>query len=477
MDYSLLLARDASASPVPGQRRLYLALRSAILQRTLAAGTRLPGSRHLAGELGLARNSVVWAFEQLAAEGLIACSRQGSVVVGLGPQAMAEPEAMSASLSARGRAFRTPYGSLDAFAPFTPGVPALDQVPHAQWQRLLTRHWRDVRVAQLGYGDPAGEPALRDAIADHIRAARGVVCDASQVIVTDGTQHSLDLVAWLFADAGDTAWVENPGYNGAVNALTTAQLAVHPVDVDDEGLAPTGQDWQQHPPRLIYVTPTHQYPLGCVLSLARRLELIRRAQASGALIIEDDYDSEFRHDGTALPAIQGLLPDAPVVYLGTFSKTLFPALRTGFIVVPRAYVAPVHAALAQCQPRGRQVEQRVLAEFIASGAFFAHLRRMRKLYRARRDALADALAQQFGGDGIVSGGAAGMHLALRLNTAAPDKALSEAALAKGLVARPLSAYLGAPRSDCNGFVLGYAQVPENRMAEQVARLAALVRQG
>jgi GntR family transcriptional regulator/MocR family aminotransferase len=356
-----------------------------------------------------------------------------------------------------------------------PGVPALDEFPLALWRRLLERSLRALTPAQLNYGDPAGEPLLREAIAGHLRAARGVLCEADQVFITDGTQSSLDLCLRAFADAGQRLWIERPAYGGALVAARAAGLEVAGIGLDDDGMAPTADDWRARPPRLIYVTPSHQYPTGGVLSLARRLALLDGARAAGALIIEDDYDSEFRHDGAPLSAMQGLAPDAPVLYLGTFSKTMFPALRIGFVVVPAALAAPLADLCALSSLRGRCAEQLALAEFIGSGQFARHVRRMRRLYRQRRDALVAALGRHLGPVATVHGGQAGMHLALRLHDGRlSDTALSAAALERGIVVPPLSRYGVAGDSGWNGFLLGYAQVPAERMDGLVSQLAALV---
>ena len=225
-----------------------------------------------------------------------------------------------------------------------------------------------------------------------------------------------------------------------------AQLEVIGIGTDADGICPLAADWRRHCPKLIYTTPSHQYPTGSVLTLARRLELIDRARAAGALIIEDDYASEFRHDGPPLPAMQGLEPDAPVVYLGTFSKTMFPAPRIGFLVVPRALSGPLAALTARSAPAGRTNEQLALAQFLRDGQFALHLRRMRRLYRQRRDALAKALQAQLGDVGKVHGGSAGMHLAFQFNDARlDDRALSRAALAAGIVAPALGEHATGAR--------------------------------
>ncbi len=466
----------------PQQRQLHECLRQGIRSGTLASGARLPASRALAAELGVARNSVLYAYEQLASEGFIVASRRGSVVAPLARRLAAsaprqDAPAQRASLSRRAQNMPLLPGSETAAA-FAPGVPALGEFPVLRWRRMLDRAWASLTPAQLNYADPAGEPALREAIAGHLRVARGALVNAAQVFITDGTQSSLDLVARAFADAGDKVWVENPGYQGAVAAFRSAQLKTIGIVVDADGLAPTAGDWLRQRPRLVYTTPSHQYPVGSVLSLARRLALIDGARQAGALVIEDDYDSEFRHDGPPLACMQGLAVDAPVVYLGTFSKTLFPALRIGFMVVPTALAPALSEMLDRAAPRGRTAEQLALAEFITSGQFSLHLRRMRRLYRQRRDALVAALGEQLGDMATVHGGSAGMHLALRLHDgAADDVALSTRLMAQhGIMAPALSLHaVGLRAQPWRGFLLGYAQVPVQAMGPLVKKLAGVVR--
>jgi GntR family transcriptional regulator/MocR family aminotransferase len=480
MDWQLLIdtfcaQRDTGAWP--RQRVLHECLRHAIRSGTLAPGTRLLASRAMALELGVARNTVLYAYDQLATEGYTRPDRRGTVVTALGQSRVpATPAATQAALARRAAAICAMPAPSGLTAGFAPGVPALDEFPLTLWRRLLERSWRDLSDSALHYGEPAGEPSLRAALADHLRAARGADCDASQVFITGGTQASLDLCARAFADAGDKVWIENPGYSGALAAFRGAQLKAVGIATDGDGINPGAADWRRHRPRLIYTTPSHQYPTGSVLSLARRLALIANARACGALIIEDDYDSEFRHDGPPLPAMQGLAPDAPVVYLGTFSKTLFPALRIGFMVVPRSLVAPLQALLVRSVPCGRTHEQMALASFLRDGQFALHLRRMRRLYRQRRDALAAALERELGAVGKVHGGSAGMHLAFQFDDPRMDDvALSAAALKIGIVAPALSAHAtGARANGCNGFLLGYAQVPPPQIASLVTALARLV---
>jgi GntR family transcriptional regulator/MocR family aminotransferase len=481
MDYQLIFSRFAATAAHAGwprQRQLHECLRHSIRSGTLVAGTRLPASRTLAQELGLSRNTVLYAYDQLATEGFVLPDRRGTVVAplaALAPPTRAAP-ALRSRLSRRAQGLPMLPDAEQSTA-FAPGVPALGSFPTTLWRRLLDRAWASLRPAQLNYADPAGDIALRSAIAEHLRVARGALVDASQVFITDGTQSSLDLCARAFADPGDTVWMENPGYQGAQVAFRSAQLRPIGIVVDADGMAPSAKDWQQHPPKLIYVTPSHQYPTGSVLSLERRMALINQARKAAALIIEDDYDSEFRHDGPPLACLQGLAPDAPVLYLGTFSKTMFPGLRIGFVVVPASLVQPMAQLRARTAPRGRTADQLALADFMRSGQFSLHLRRMRRLYRQRRDALVAALQTQLGDVADVYGGSAGMHLALRLrDPQADDAAMAAQLLAQGIVASALSLHsVGTRAQPWRGFLLGYAQVPVEQMPALVEKLAAAVR--
>ncbi|MES2317767.1 MAG: PLP-dependent aminotransferase family protein [Pseudomonadota bacterium] len=483
MDYPLLLNTFSQSRDVlgwPRQRVLHECLRDAIRSGKLAAGTRLLASRALGIELGVARNTVLYAYDQLATEGYIRPDRRGTVVmhVRAGDFTPAAAPPLRASMSRRAIGLRVLVDAGGLTGAFAGGVPALDEFPVTVWRRMLERAWRKVPASALNYGEPCGEAELRTALADHLRAARGAECEPDQVFITSGTQASLDLCARAFADAGDKAWIENPGYAGALAAFRGAQLKPIGIPTDEQGINPQTADWRRHRPKLIYTTPSHQYPTGSVLSLERRLALIAHARAAGALIIEDDYDSEFRHDGPPLPAMQGLAPDAPVVYLGTFSKTMFPSLRIGFMVAPRALVEPLRLFLASSAHCGRSAEQRALAQFLRDGQFALHLRRMRRLYRQRRDALVTALEQHLGSAGSVHGGSAGMHLAFQLNDARLcDTALSALALERGIVAPALSMHAtGARANGWNGFLLGYAQVPAQDIDAHVRTLARLVNQ-
>ncbi|PQV53861.1 PLP-dependent aminotransferase family protein [Paraburkholderia sp. BL21I4N1] len=487
MDYGLLMSnveRTLSGRKLTQQDLLYESLRRAILDGAIRHGSRLLASRALAEQLGIARNSVLYAYERLTEEGFIAASRHGSIVTmvsgaeGTASTAVARLQSSGSGLSRRVADLPRERTSPDDPTPFRPGVPALDEFPLAPWRASMERAWRTVSSDELGYGNNSGHPALRRSIAEYVRVSRGVRCSAEQVFITAGTQASLDLCACMFADAGDSVWVEDPGYHGAKAAFQAAGLQLVPIPVDAAGMAPTADDWQQTPPRLLYLTPSHQYPLGSVLSLERRWSIIDNAVAHGAWIIEDDYDSELRHSGPPLPSIQGLVEHAPVIYLGTFSKTMFPALRMGFMVVPAHLVTQVDGTLSEIARQGRVAEQIALADFIDSGKYARHLRRMRRLYQQRRSALVTAIERHMGDLVTVSSDGGGMHLTVRLDAPLRDQDVSAATREHGLHIAALSAFCQHPERDAehyNGFMLGYAGVKPQGAEALVARLAAVVR--
>jgi GntR family transcriptional regulator/MocR family aminotransferase len=478
----LVHADDASsaARPAPLQKQLIERLQQAILAGRLPAGSLLPSSRLLAAEMGVSRNTVVIAYEHLAAVGYVIADRQGTRVSPLSsPAARGEPAAASAApqvvYATRVEQFAASHHHAGNAHALTPGTPALDRFPLAAWRRALERAMDRALPCALGYGTPAGEPALRDAIAAHLRMARGVRCDGSQVVITEGAQEALNLCVRLLTNPGDIAWIEDPGYRGAKAAFNAGDLRMLPIPVDAEGIAVPADAWRTHPPKLIYTSPAHQYPTGAVLSVARRLALIAQARSCGAWLIEDDYDGEVRHTGEPIASMQGLVDEAPVLYLGSFSKTMFPALRIGFVVLPRAIAAHTAVALREMLRGGHRLEQLALAHFIESGEFGRHLGRMRRLYRERQQALRDALAEHFPAATIL-GGDCGMHLTLQLPASLDDRALVARAQAQGLSPRALSGFaMGAP-AQTNGLVIGYGNTEAERLGPAVRVLAELVRE-
>ena len=469
---------DRARVAAPLQRQLHQRLKDAILRGRLAAGSRLPGSRALAEALSVSRNTVSAVYELLAVEGYLLPGRQGTRVAALAPAPRPPATRGVPPVAEIARRLARIHGSAkaDSGVALRPGVPALAHFPLADWRRALDRAVAVAGPAGLGSGDPCGEPVLRAAIARHLSVARGVRCDPAHIVVTEGAQEALSLCARLLADPGDTAWIEEPGYRGARAAMHAADLDVRPVRVDADGIAPSDADWAAHPPRLVCTTPSHQYPTGAVLSVARRLALIANARRHGAWIIEDDYDSEFRHAGESIGAMQGLVPHAPVLYVGTFSKTLFPSLRIGFLVLPEALAARVAAPLGELLRSGHRHEQLALAGFVESGAYSRHLGRMGRLYRERQRALREALSRHLRVPHRIEGGRGGMHLTVRLPSTFPDRAIAQAALAHGMAPQALSTFATRPLSADNGLVLGYGNTSADLFEPLVRRLSRLARE-
>ncbi|WP_101047285.1 PLP-dependent aminotransferase family protein [Macromonas nakdongensis] len=476
------MGRLAAQGDLPLHRQLYEALRRAVLDGKLGAGDRLPSSRDLAHDLDLSRNTVVAALGQLTVEGyLVSHVGSGTYVHEHVPQPGVRPRAGQAApdarLSRRGEALAHQHRARDLeIQPFTPGVADFSAFPIALWQRLQNKHWRSAQPEMLDYNDSGGHGPLRRAVADYLRVFRSVRLDADQVLITSGTQQSLELCAHLLADNGDTVWLEDPAYWGAVKAFTATGLAIHPVPVDDEGMAPSAAD-EAHPPRLIYVTPSHQYPTGAVMSLARRQQLLACAARCQAWVLEDDYDSEFRFSGPPISSLEGLDTEGRVLYMGTFSKMLYPGLKLGYLVVPKALVAAFKGAHYDLNRPGQMPLQAALAEFIEMGHFASALRRARQTYAERRQKLVDALAPVLhSGQGRIHGAAQGLHLCLRLPACADDRALAQQAAQRGLTVRPLSAYC-LQRQDLRGLAIGYGYAAPALIDRYGRQLAELVAQG
>jgi len=330
-----------------------------------------------------------------------------------------------------------------------------------------------VRPELLSYAYGGGYLPLRRTLAEHLRIARLVRGDAEQVLITTGIHQSLSVLARLLGEPGDTAWMEDPGYWGLRATLSACGITPVAVPVDDEGLAPTPAQLRR-PPRFIVVTPSHQYPLGMAMSLARRRWLLEYAHRHKAWIIEDDYDSEFRFSTSPVASLQGLDQHDRVLYLGTFSKTLFPGIRLGYMVVPKALCDAAGVALSELYREGRLMDQAVLADFIDAGHYAAHIRRMKPCYAARQQLLHAAITRHFGADWPVSTHTCGLHLVMHLPASVDDAAISTTARAQGLTARPLSRYYARTRDARPGLLLGYACVTDADIAPAFDRLARLI---
>jgi GntR family transcriptional regulator/MocR family aminotransferase len=498
------LSLDA-ASPIPLYRQLYEALRQMILAGRLRPGQRLPATRELSAQLNCSRNTILNAYDCLLAEGYVEGLTGSGTYVSQGlpqemthlPLATAEAGAPGLSpaeiapvesggprlarpnlLSQQGRTLiQTPISPdppPDTVQPFRHGLPALADFPHQLWARLMAGRWRELERAWLGYNDPAGYPPLREAIAAYLRTSRAVNCQADQVIIINGAQQGLHLAARLLLDPGDPVWLEDPGYLGARAALTAAGADLIPLPVDGEGLKVEAGLAAAPRARLAYVTPSHQYPLGVTMSLKRRFQLLNWAEQAGAWILEDDYDSEFRYQGHPLASLQGLDYGQRVIYLGTFSKVLFPALRLGYLVVPPDLARPFVAARSITDRGSAIIEQATLAEFMAEGHFARHIRRMRLRYQARQQAVLSAAARHLPGLLDLQPSPAGMHLVGWLPEDSDDCRVSQKLAQAGLVASPLSAYtFRHPVKP--GLLLGYTAFAEQELKTAVRRMGQALR--
>jgi len=484
---------DIQSRPAPPdhsrQAAVFDRVREGILAGTLPPGSRLPPTRHLAEELGVARQTVVLAYERLAAEGYVR-ARMGSgtfVATDLPDAAPApvRPAAAAAALSRRGAAISATPMTAFAAVPRTPGtpeptllapgVPSGELFPVAAWARTSARVLRGQAQPQLAYPDPQGLPELRAEIAAHLAATRGLIADPGQIVVTTGTQQALRVAADLVLDAGDPAWVEDPGYIAGRGALIAAGAVPVAVPSDADGLDVAAGIRLAPQARLALVAPSHATPLGGALPIGRRLALLDWAAQSSAWVLEDDCDSEFRWAGKPLPPLASLDATGRVIYCGTFSKTLAPALRLGFAVVP----APLTAAFVRVRAltdRGpATLQQAVLASYMAQGLLAPHIRRARTQYAARRAALLDALARHCpAADPLPAPG--GLHLVLRLAPGSNESRICAAARDRGLAIAPLAAYHSAAPT-MPGLVIGFATCPQPLAADAARRLAAAIRAG
>ena len=481
---SLLIRLDAR-DHVGLQRQICVSIQRAILDGVVGPGTRLPSSRALADDLGVSRTTTLLAVQQLQAEGYLTGRRgSGTFVAQELPDDLVRRRAprptrslKHPTLSRRGAALvAAPPGAHRLDGPpraFRIGTPGVDLFPVALWWRLASRRLRAMTPSQLDYGDPAGLRALREAIAEHVRTARGTRCGADQILIVAGAQQGLELISRVLLDPGDRVWMEEPGYPGARSALLGAGARILPVPVDAEGLDVEKGARRAGDARLVYVTPSHQYPLGVPMSLPRRLALLRWASRARAWVIEDDYDSEFRYGARPVPCLHGLDVDGRVIYVGSFSKTLFPSLRLGFLIVPPDLQDGLVAGRAAADQHPPVLDQAVLADFIVEGHFARHLRRMRVAYRERLETLTAAAERLCRGALRVRPTRTGLHAIADLDGAAAATVSREAA-ARGVEATPLSAYCVGREKPANALVLGFAAVRPEAARRGMERLAAAI---
>jgi len=471
-------------SSVPGSlsTRVYRAIRSAILDSTLRTGDRLPSTRALAADLSISRSTAEVAYAQLEEEGYLTRGvGSGSYVSadtalrasGRNRAASPLPFSSAQALSRRGRQIADMGGCVDAreVRAFSAGMPALESFPAEVWHRLLTRHARERPADWMRYGDRQGLPQLREAIAQYLSLSRGVDCNADQVIVLTSSQQALGLIATMMLDAGDRIWMEDPGYGGAQTAFSGAGANIVPIPVDSNGMCVDHAMRAAPHARLAYVTPSHQYPLGMTLCLPRRLQLIEWARRENAWIVEDDYDSEFHYDSRPIAAIHGLDRHQRVLYVGTFSKVLFPGIRIAYLVVPKPLVSSFVTARSQVDGHTSSLMQAVLAEFMQDGHFMAHVRRMRELYRARRDIFMDEMQRHLSDRLRPQPTQGGLQTACLLNDQRQsDKRLAGIAARSGIDLPLLSRlYLGDVKQ--SGFVMGFSALTPAQIGDGIQVLA------
>lgn len=459
--------------------QIHAQLRSRILQGQLTASLRLPTTRELALALGVSRNTVVRAYEQLLSEACIE-SRPGAgtfvasveTKANVVPAAVAQPQGPGTDLWSRLQAYQPNPGHTGPVRAFRHGVPAMDLFPFEVWSRLQARFWRRHQQQTLGYSDPAGDARLRELIASYLNSSRGLQCQPSQVLVTTGSQQAIALCALALLRPGDRVAVETPGYRAAAAALGLVGSEIIGVPVDAQGLrVQCLQNLGAF--RLAHVTPSHQFPSGSVMSIQRRLDLLAWAQAQNAYLLEDDYDGEYRYNGAPLQPLASMDSQARVLYIGTFSKLMFPGLRLGYLVAPGAWL-PVLAKLRSALDRHAPIaDQVVMADFMAEGHFGRHVRRMRRVSRARRDALHGAWQHHFGSRLPLPATEGGLHACLPLDSIELEQALADGALAHGVEVGRLSqlgANTAAPVQP--GLMLGFAGAPPAAIADALAKLKA-----
>jgi GntR family transcriptional regulator/MocR family aminotransferase len=482
---SPVIAVDRKAAK-PLHKQIYDAYRSMIVSRNLGAAQQIPSTRALAAELRISRIPVLTAYSQLMAEGYFeARAGAGTFVCSSLPDQLTSSDRGSgrsadlrsgARVTSRRAMLLPAYERLPwfgGFGAFNVSQPAFDQFPFLTWSRIVMRHCRSPHASALQYGGPLGYAELRKAICAYLRTARAVHCDPDQVMIVAGSQQALEVSTRVLLDDQSAAWLEEPGYWLTRQVLTAAGCRLVPVPVDSEGLDVALGVEKCRKARAAFVAPSHQYPLGATMSASRRLQLLDWAQRSGSWVIEDDYDSEYRYGNMPIASLQGLDHNSRVIYIGTFSKTLFPSLRLGYIVIPRDLVGRFAAVRYAMDIGPPHFFQAVLTDFMNEGHYARHIRRMRQLYAQRRIALVDELQRELGSALEILGSEAGMHLAVILPKGFRDQELAARAAREKLWLAPLSpSYLdGIPRQ---GFILGFGNTMAEEMPKAVRQLKSLL---
>jgi GntR family transcriptional regulator/MocR family aminotransferase len=477
-------------SETPKYQQVYEWFRRAILDGRLRPSQRVPSTRSLAAELKISRIPVSSAYEQLRAEGYFETFvGAGTCVARSIPDDALKPAAASLAANANGsrRLLKTKSQRgislraqsvllptqtwIDTLGPFRVSLPALEHFPAELWSKFVNRHSRKLTRHQMAYANALGYLPLREAIAEYLGAVRGVRCDASQILVTTGAQLGLQLASQVLLEPGDRVWIEEPGYHGARNALRMAGAKLVTVSVNRDGLDVEEGIRRAPDARAVYITPSHQYPLGVTMNATQRMLLLNWASSHGAWILEDDYDSEYRFGERPIASLQSLDNAGRVIYLGTFNKVMFPALRLGYVVVPKDLIEAFSSARDAIDVFSSTLFQAVMTEFIHEGHFARHIRKMRMLYMDRRTALVDAIQKEIGEKLEVIGAEAGMHLVAFLPKGVNDVAVVQRAAKAGISVMPLSFCYTRPPAR-GGLILGYGGVDARQIREGVRKLAA-----
>lgn len=480
---TLSLNLRAPAAGTPLYRWLYEELRRAILAGRLQPGARLPATRDLARQYSLSRPTIVSAFEQLRSEGYVDGKiGSGTYVSQVLPEQLLHAGSTRSSTKTSRRHIRlstyarrlhsysrTPPRPIRAFRA---NLPALDQFPTTLWAQVAARRLRQVSTGLLAGGEALGFRPLREAVSEYLNTSRGVKCSAEQVLIISGVQQALDHAAHLLIDPGDPIWMEEPGYPGAVAAFRAVGAEICPVPVDTEGLNLEVGQKRCPKPRVVYVTPAHQFPLGVIMSLRRRLSLLEWARGARAIILEDDYDSEYRYSGRPIPALQGLDRSQSVIFAGSFSDVLFPALRLGYMVLPPDLVEIFAAAEAVSTHHPPLIDQAILCDFIREGHFARHVRRMRELYAERLGVFTEAVERRLKGVLEIPPIEAGLRTVGWLRGMSAER-VAKAAAQQNVEVIPLSRYAFG-KSRRNGLVLGFAAVDGRELRRGVDRLAEVL---
>ena len=472
-------------SPKALHRQIYDAYRAAILDGSLHPRQRIPSSRSLASELGVSRFPVLNAYAQLLAEGYLESRIGAGTLV-----SRSLPEQLTLCASSKVRFAPSSSGPrpfvhrpllvrressppwLAGWGAFGVGQVAVDQFPLNVWSSLIARRCRSMDTKSFHYGDQMGSEALRETLASYLRTARSLHCEVGQVMITSGSQHALEISARVLLDSKSSVWIEEPCYRLAREVFVLTGCHLVPVPVDQEGLDVVAGIKRCRKARAAFVTPSHQFPLGVTMSATRRFQLLDWAQRTGSWIIEDDYDAEYRYESLPIASLQGLDANARVIYIGTFSKVLFPSLRLGYVVIPPDLVDHFLAIRRAMDLGPPTFHQEVVADFIAEGHFARHLRRMRVLYSERRQVLVDSIGKELGSKVRVLGDEAGMHLAVTLPNGSRDTEIAERAARQDLRIWPLStSYLGEANS---GFILGFGSTPVEEIPAAVRKFQKLL---